>query len=281
MLPGGQNDRSPVTGILHSGSSPKPNPGHTVTGRPLPSSLRPARPEVWAFRSLFSRSPRSSRLTSRGIPGGGALPMAPAVSFPQGEGCDSAHFLLSQGSPPPPLRPCCRQHRARGMNLLLPDCCVTLGQPLSLSGPQRLDKKAPQPPVALTSMTTRRKGERGAGCPPWLGLLGLEVVRAELFWNPGGWGAGLPAGDSSFRLPQGAPCSDHRISEQPAPQTHAIIARAHRLARQDGSLGVTPAVRTAVAAWEAGVWHRHARREGAEPMLGPQTSPAASVRHQE
>lgn len=100
MLPGGQDDCSPVTGILHSWSSPKPNPGHTVTGRTLPSSFRPARPEVWAFRSLFYRSSLSSHLTSKGIPGEGALPIAPAASVPSGRRLQFCTFSAEPGPTP-------------------------------------------------------------------------------------------------------------------------------------------------------------------------------------
>lgn len=52
MLPGGQDDRSAVTGIPHSWSSPKPNPGHTVTGR-APSLI----PQASEARGLGLQEP--------------------------------------------------------------------------------------------------------------------------------------------------------------------------------------------------------------------------------
>lgn len=64
------------------------------------------------------------------------------------------------------------------------DCFVTSGQPLSLSGPQHLDRKFPQTSCGSDPITIRQGRKEGlADCPLQLGLLGIEVVGAELFWN--------------------------------------------------------------------------------------------------
>lgn len=157
------------------------------------------------------------------------------------------------------------------------DCCVTLGPPLPLSGPQCLDKKAPQTLVALASMTTRWKGGReGLAGPP-------EVGGGQ----SGTFSESRVGVRSSFRRFQflsspESTCSENRVSQQlaavrvlrPTPSPQGLQPR---LSRQAGSPGVTPTMRTAAATREAGTWHKHSSREGAKPILGPQTSPGASV----
>lgn len=138
MLPGGQDNCFTVTEIHHPCPSPKFNPRHKVTGR-------------------ASSIPRVSKASCLGL-------QKPLPSLPIPYGCprrgDSACDVCRSSSEPGPTPlPASSTGQGAWTGQQRPksstNCCVTLGQPLSLSVPQHLDKKVPQAPLTLTSMTIR------------------------------------------------------------------------------------------------------------------------------